>query len=404
MMSKCKAWREGRFLFIKRYNKKGIVRYDFKNKVMEKDHKEKGQWKVMKQQYHFFSGMDVEDIDFGDDEKSYKLLKFIRNKMSHINSISSFLTKLEEVEIYEGYINEGIKIDVRYENNYYGTRSTIPIYNLYENYSKLPLTWCGLRSPITVFDKNTISFFKENDILVGSMHVNFLSKEGTFKNKKIISALSMVEADASEKRDFLRWAIAHNHSYNYLVENHKCEEYSLINYCINYLKPFENVDYPTSLITLSDYYRMSNTIGRKIKKYPKYLLSLHSIIVANYNAYKKEYDEIAFQNIIKEYKSLEYEKGGFAIVVPEKTDDIVVEGVDLNHCVSSYVDRIISGKTMIIFLRYSKEKDSSLLTVEIKNNNIIQARGSYNRSANEEEIEFLKKFCKNKKIELSLKF
>ena len=404
MSKKCKAWRDGRFLFLKRDDKKGIVRYDFKNKVMEKDHKEKDQWKVMKQQYSFFSGLTIEDIDFGDDVKSYNLLKFIRDKMYTINSISSFLTKLEDVEVYEGYINEGIKIEVNYKSNTWSiSRRSFIIRNYYES-EKLPINWVGLRSPITVFDKKTISFFKENNVRVGPSEVSFLSKQGMFRDKNIISSLSMIEADPSEKKDFLRWACSHEYHYRHLVEDYNCDEYSLANYCINYLKPFENIHYSSSLVTLYDYYHMSYIIGRKIKKYPKYLLSLHNIIVANYNAYKRTYDEKRMKNISDKYKHLEYEKEDFAIVVPEKSDDIINEGVNLNHCVSSYVDRIIGGKTMIVFLRYLKEKNNSLVTLELKDDKIIQARGSYNRNLKEKEKAFLEKFCKSKKIELNLKF
>ena len=71
-----------------------------------------------------------------------------------------------------------------------------------------------------------------------------------------------------------------------------------------------------------------------------------------------------------------------------------------NHCVASYVDRIINGRTYIMFLRYTTLPKDSLITLELKDNKILQAKGSYNRPVTDDEHKFLEKYCKEKKIEL----
>jgi hypothetical protein len=151
---------------------------------------------------------------------------------------------------------------------------------------------------------------------------------------------------------------------------------------------------------LRDYYRMGHTIGRDIKKYPTYLRSMHDIIQVNFETYKREYDEILFEKLVK--VELEYDSKDYCIVVPHSSKDIVKEGTNLNHCVGSYVDRILQGDTYIMFMRKTNEKEKSLITLELRGNKILQAKGSYNRIMNEEERKFLDKYCKLKKIEVDL--
>ena len=171
-------------------------------------------------------------------------------------------------------------------------------------------------------------------------------------------------------------------------------------YIVNYLNVFENIDINDALELLSDYYRMAKDIGRDVKKYPKYLRSMHDIISANYDAYKREYDEELFQKTIN--KELEFEGKDFCVMVPVNPKQIISEGTDLNHCVGSYVDKVIKRETYIMFLRNTKTKDKSLVTLEYQDQKITQAKGSYNRRIDEDETKFLNKYCEKKKIELCL--
>ena len=145
---------------------------------------------------------------------------------------------------------------------------------------------------------------------------------------------------------------------------------------------------------------MANTIGRDVKKYPKYLRSMHDIITANYNSYKKEYDELKFEKLRK--PELEFEGRAFCIVIPSSSKDIIKEGTDLNHCVSSYVERILKKETYIFFLRKKEDKEKSLITLELKGNKITNAKGSYNRLPTEEEMKFLEGYSKKLKISITI--
>ena len=67
----------------------------------------------------------------------------------------------------------------------------------------------------------------------------------------------------------------------------------------------------------------------------------------------------------------------------------------------SYVKRIINGENLVVFLREKENPDIPLITIEIKNNAIVQARGMHNNSIAQEYIDFLTEYAKNSKMEIS---
>jgi len=155
-----------------------------------------------------------------------------------------------------------------------------------------------------------------------------------------------------------------------------------------------------SIELLHDYFQMASKIGRNVKKYPKYLRSMHDIITSNFKAYETHYNESKFKRLLK--PELEFENKEFVIVNPKTTKDIISEGTSLNHCVGSYVDKILNEETYIFFLRKTEMKDLSLVTLELNGKIITQAKGSYNRVITKEERDFLEKYCKEKELKLNV--
>lgn len=105
------------------------------------------------------------------------------------------------------------------------------------------------------------------------------------------------------------------------------------------------------------------------------------------------------------YQSLKDEK--YAVLVPQKIEDIIKEGKALHHCVGTqewYFDRISRKASYIVFLRRQENLEKEFYTMEIEpNGNVVQKSKEYNRTGEDyEEAEiFLKKWKKNvlKKIE-----
>ena len=66
----------------------------------------------------------------------------------------------------------------------------------------------------------------------------------------------------------------------------------------------------------------------------------------------------------------------------------------MNNCVSSYVQKVIDGHCDILFLRYKDSPDKSLVTIEVRDNKIVQALQKYNHPLTNEQREIVDKWNK----------
>ena len=117
---------------------------------------------------------------------------------------------------------------------------------------------------------------------------------------------------------------------------------------------------------------MKELKSNRVEKYPKSLKLAHD--VASYrlsmlrdiqleknfsNAVSKEsYHSLCAENIRVKFES-------FSILSPKSISDIVFEGNQLNHCVGSYTERIISDSCRVYFLRKNKEKEKPWVTIAV---------------------------------------
>lgn len=80
------------------------------------------------------------------------------------------------------------------------------------------------------------------------------------------------------------------------------------------------------------------------------------------------------------------------IRLPNSAHEIRQEGNRQHHCVATYIDRMVQGKTCILFIRKKANPDKSYYTVEVKDDVVIQVRGKYNMSPSEDVEEFMEIF------------
>lgn len=356
------------------------IRYNLKARSMQKWIKELG-WVNTSNQYDYFRWLTIEDIECeeGKGEKFKEILKLAKLINSNCFSVSTFISRMDKVLVYENYILNGI--------NYQCERYWSGSYEI-------------LTKPLEFYSKNMIKFFKEYKIKVTTKLEEECEENYEFM-EKVFTILLHTKLDEENAKDFVEKLVSGYtmERFRTLVLEYRYDMASLIKYIYEYLIPFENLTVSDSLELLKDYYEMANRIGREVKRYPKYLRSMHDIITANYNAYKKEYDEQFFYKLRR--PELEFEGKEYCTVIPSSSKDIIQEGTDLNHCVGSYVDKILAKKTYIFFLRKTKLKEQSLITLELKDDTIMQAKGAYNRAITKEEKDFLEAYCKKMKFKLN---
>lgn len=150
---------------------------------------------------------------------------------------------------------------------------------------------------------------------------------------------------------------------------------------------------------LRDYLSMCINQDTKPTLYSSYLKQTHDIAARNFKLYVSEQDEKKFEEHYKDVNAAYY--GDYVIMPPKSTKDVRQEGNALNHCVASYIKRIIDNETTILFLRKKEKKDESLVTLEVRNGGIIQARGAHNRKVTKDELAVIKRYAENRELVIS---
>lgn len=176
-----------------------------------------------------------------------------------------------------------------------------------------------------------------------------------------------------------------------------CDRYgytpkSLLNY-IDYLVTYEALspDYPSKILgEIDDNCNMLSQMSDKYDRYPRHFLTSHQITSRTYQRWKEQFNEELFSKRVN--KKMEIVINGYKFIYPSKTEDIKNEAVQQSNCVVSYIDRVINGQCDIIFMRNANTPNESLVTVEIRNKKVVQARRRFNESVTDEQQKVLNKY------------
>lgn len=163
------------------------------------------------------------------------------------------------------------------------------------------------------------------------------------------------------------------------------------------------IDYINMCYTLKDDLPHTQWKFKEVKQ----LEQAHDDILLVYNTMRTEVEyrnyKEKFDKRKKTWDKYLFSEKEFSIVSPEKIVDIANEGLALNHCVKSYIDSVIDGKTNILFVRKTDDLKTPFYTLEIKDNKIRQCHGFAN--CNVDKViglsDFLERFCKEKKVTFS---
>lgn len=146
--------------------------------------------------------------------------------------------------------------------------------------------------------------------------------------------------------------------------------------------------------TLADYFQMCEDMNFKPILYSSYIKQTHDITSRNYQIKLTKEQEEVFDSKYKDFKT--YIDKDYIVVAPKNADDVKEEGNVLNHCVASYIKKILADKCRIFFLRSKEDIESRLITVEVRDGMITEARGAHNRKLRNPEREALERFAKKR--------
>lgn len=109
------------------------------------------------------------------------------------------------------------------------------------------------------------------------------------------------------------------------------------------------------------------------------------------------------EDVLSELKSkYEFSDEKYSIIVPEKIEDILLEGRTLHHCVGNdrYWERIATNESYVMFLRLTEKPDKAYYTLEVEPGGTIrQKRTMYDRQ--HEDVEDAALFLQKWQLEIS---
>ncbi|MCK4019777.1 PcfJ family protein [Streptococcus suis] len=146
---------------------------------------------------------------------------------------------------------------------------------------------------------------------------------------------------------------------------------------------------------------------------PKDFEAMHQHTVGLYNQFRAEQRRLqrAEQNRAQREREKQLEAefkrrdtfdmtlAGYTFHVPSRVAELIYEGKKLHHCVSSYTEKHLKGKTMIVFVRQASKPNTPLYTLEVNLGQIVQFRGKYNRDVPGEVWDVAKKWLQVTKQE-----
>lgn len=311
-------------------------------------------------------------IESCDDKKYAKFLDFVMEAESSYYEIWNIGTVLDRVPRYsrfEQLFSAGI-------DDIIGDRNKLAFKYSINDIPKSLLKLC--REHSIKLTNNIVRFYKENpNAYCIAYKLDYISLDYADICKIWSTSENMYDANAKSY-------------FNTLVNEYGYNAKDLWLY-IDRIKTFEAIEDMTFLIReLYDYADMMRQLSNKYDKYPRHFLTTHKIACRNYNRMKKEFSEELFRKRIK--KDYECSFGEYMFIYPKSTQDIKDEAVSQNNCVASYIDKVIDGNCHILFLRKKNKPNDSLVTIEVRNNQIVQAKRRFNYDVTDEQQKIIDKF------------
>jgi len=157
---------------------------------------------------------------------------------------------------------------------------------------------------------------------------------------------------------------------------------------------YENMEPSNYLRIIIDYFQMSKQLGIVIdRKLPQDVIRRHDLLQSQIEYVENVQIEKMFNNQIalneRLLKHMPTSKD-LTIVCPKNPNDLIQEGLEMHHCVGSYIGRVAEGYSKIFFIRSKTNLNMPLVTVELNQNNLlVQSKAFSNASPNKAVLSFI---------------
>lgn len=132
--------------------------------------------------------------------------------------------------------------------------------------------------------------------------------------------------------------------------------------------------------------------------YPNHVKESHDLVQETYQERLSKKQKHLFKQAVDEYRSLEYQDKEYHVIVPASSDELADVGKALHICVGSYAKAVMEKKTQILWVYTDGQYPSVVL--EVKNNELKQAKTKSNNPPSPSDDAFIKKWCYEKGIRI----
>lgn len=324
--------------------------------------------------YHHY-GFGVDDTKWRQYTRNYSLIDYsivFPDNMKNLLKNTEFkYSCIWDVAKHSTYMD--LLVLIKNNNDYAIKRiellSKLKLYNLALRSQEFPCS--GTFQTIFGVSKDYYPFMRRNNI--------------TYRQLKILRLLQ--EKDIKKIR-YLEKYSSYGDSINDLEEISK---YISLNRFIKYSKMHRR---KVKTYIYKDYLRFASLLGYDLKNnryaFPKNLEEEHDRLEQQYKIQSKKIIQDAISRRGKALAKNKYQNNKFIILPARSLKALLDESKEQCNCVRTYAEKYAEGTCDIYFLRDVKKPKKSLVTVEVKNNKVVQSRIKYNRDPNESQMKFLR--------------
>lgn len=108
---------------------------------------------------------------------------------------------------------------------------------------------------------------------------------------------------------------------------------------------------------------------------------------------KEKYDAQIRRSIRKRKADWQERGNGYVVRYPQNVNDFCRESICMGNCLLTYLEPFIYGDTDILFIRKENDVNKPFITMEIYENELMQAYHKFNEDCTSEEADWIRKYC-----------
>ena len=128
--------------------------------------------------------------------------------------------------------------------------------------------------------------------------------------------------------------------------------------------------------------------------FPEHFTEEHNELTAEMLIATNQEININIQNLSSILSLNIYEDEQYVIFPANSIESLIDESSQMSNCVRTYCSRMSNNECQIYFMRYKNNINKSLVTIEVRDGKIVQARTKFNELPTDEMNKVLRKWEK----------